>query len=60
MSVIEKHINKTSTHIALNEMLQKPKHKCKNCPWGTFVGDNRYLCMLPKCNRDLVRNTGVD
>ncbi len=28
-------------------------HKCYGCPWGTFVTNHKYLCMLPKCNRNL-------
>lgn len=29
----------------------KPKNKCKSCPWGKRIHQRLTLCMFPECVR---------
>jgi hypothetical protein len=35
----------------VHKRIEPKKHPCKGCEWGTFVSNEKVLCMLPKCVR---------
>lgn len=48
--VTEKYALEALKNIGIKEI--KKKHKCENCPWGTWTG-LKYKCALPRCRQDL-------
>jgi hypothetical protein len=35
----------------VHKRIEPKKHPCKGCEWGTYVSNEKVLCMLPKCVR---------
>lgn len=59
MKAEDKHLLDELKNTAINQDKRKSKHKCDNCPWGTWTGLS-IKCALPRCMPKLGNFNGVD
>lgn len=57
MNAEDRYLLNAIKNITINS--RKKKHRCYNCPWGTWTGLG-YKCALPRCMPNLGNFYGVD